>query len=73
MKRTVRVEIMLPKEFPDDMDDWEINFLLNESGWCWSNLIEELERYDVEHGCLCNICQGRVVPIGGLDGKRQHK
>lgn len=54
-KRTVRFEIMLPMEFAGDKDDWEINFQLNESSWCMSNLIELLEEYDREHGCICNI------------------
>ena len=72
-KRTVRFEIMLPMEFPDDMNDWEINFLLNESSWCMSNVIEILQAYDEEHGCICNICEGRVVPLSGLPGGREHK
>ena len=71
-KRTVRFEIMLPMEFPSDMKDWEINFLLNESSWCMSNLIDLLEKYDSEHGCLCNICDARVVPTTGIEGSRQH-
>ena len=73
-KRTVRIQIMLPMEFPDDMDDWEINFKLNESSWCWSNLIELLDAYDTENGCICNICEGRVVPeYNPLPGNRNHE
>lgn len=71
--RTVRFEILLPMEFPDDMDDWKINFKLNESSWCMSNLIDLLEEYDREKGCLCNIATARVVPNNPLPGNRVHE
>lgn len=71
-KRTVRFEILLPMEFVDDMDDWDINFKLNDSSWCMSNLIDLLEKYDREHGCLCNICTARVVPDTPIPGERTH-
>ena len=62
---------MLPMEFPSHMDDWDINFLLNESSWCMSNLIEMLLEYEREHGCICNICEAHVVPDGFyLNGKK---
>lgn len=64
MKRTVKVEILLPMEFRDDMDDEAINFYLNDSSWCASNIIELLEEYDENIGCLCNICQFEVLPNG---------
>ena len=63
---------MLPMEFVDDMDDWEINYQLNESSWCMSNLIELLTEYDINHDCLCHICKARVVPDEPLPGKRTH-
>ena len=50
MKRSVRFEIILPMEFPDHLDDWDINFSLNESSWCMSNLIDMLQEYEREHG-----------------------
>lgn len=60
MKRTVRFTIDLPMEFPDGWDDRLINFHLNESSWCCSNLIPLLDEYDEEHGCICGICKGEV-------------
>lgn len=60
-KRTVRIEVDLPMEFPKEWDDKQINFHLNESSWCFSNIIEILEKYDEEHGCLCSICKGKVL------------
>lgn len=62
--RIVRFEIMIPMEFPAHMDDWDINFSLNESSWCMSNLIDMLHEYEQEHGCICNICTAHVVPDG---------
>lgn len=70
--RIVRFEVLLPMQFPRDQDDWEINFRLNESSWCMSNLIELLEEYDREHGCLCHICTARVVPNDPVPGCRTH-
>ena len=74
-KRVVRFEIMLPMEFPDDMDDWSINWSLNEGSWCMSNIIDMLEKYDAENGCICNICVGRVVPEATdvLPGNHSHE
>ena len=59
-KRTVRIEIDLPMEFPKEWDDKLINFHLNESSWCFSNIIEMLEEYEKQHGCICRICKGKV-------------
>ena len=38
-----------------------IEFHLNESSWCCSNLIKELKKYDEENGCICSICEAKVV------------
>lgn len=62
-KRVVKIQIDLPVEFPEDWDDKLINFYLNESSWCMSNIIELLEQYDKEHGCLCRICKGEVYDL----------
>lgn len=53
--------INLPMEFPERWDDNMIRFHLNESSWCCSNLIDLLEKYDEEHGCICGICKADVV------------
>lgn len=60
---TVRWTINLPMEFPEDWDKRMIEFHFNESSWCCSNLIELLEKYDEEHGCLCGICEAEVAEI----------
>lgn len=61
MKKTVRFTIDLPMEFPDEWDSHMINFYINESSWCCSNLIDLLDKYDEEHGCICSICKGEVL------------
>lgn len=57
---TVHWTINLPMEFPEDWDKHMIEFHLNDSSWCCSNLIEMLEEYDKEHGCICGICRAEV-------------
>jgi hypothetical protein len=58
--KTIRWEIKLPMEFPNDWDDEMIEFHLNESSWCCSNLINLLSEYDKENGCICSICKAEV-------------
>ena len=48
-------------DFPSDWDDDMIEFHLNESSWCCSNLISELEKYDEKNGCICSICEAKVI------------
>ena len=58
---TVQFTIDLPMKFPADFTNHDIEFFVNESSWCHSNIIELLEQYDEEHGCLCHICRGKVL------------
>lgn len=60
-KRTVKITINLPMEFPDEWDDELINFYLNDSSWCFDNLLPLLEEYSEKHGCICGICKGEVL------------
>lgn len=60
--RKVRITIDLPMEFPEEWGDEAINFHLNGSSWCWSNLLNLLYNYASANGCLCNICEGEVLP-----------
>ena len=56
-----------PMDFPSDWGDDMIEFHLNESSWCCSNLISELEKYDKKNGCICDICEAKVAEkIGGV-------
>lgn len=65
--KTIQWTINLPMDFPSDWDDDMIEFHLNESSWCCSNLISELEKYDEKNGCICGICEVKVAEkIGGV-------
>ena len=65
--KTIQWTINLSMDFPSDWDDDMIEFHLNESNWCCSNLISELEKYDEKNGCICGICEAKVAEkIGGM-------
>ena len=64
--RLVEITIKLPMNFPVDWSDEDINFFLNDSSWCFDNIIRELENYSKENGCICNICEGKVLPAETL-------
>ena len=59
--KVIQWTINLPMDFPSDWDDDMIEFHLNESSWCCSNLISELEKYDEKNGCICGICEAKVA------------
>ena len=44
-----------------------IEFYLNDSSWCCDNLIEELQKYSKENGCICEICTATCVENKGSD------
>ena len=60
-ERIIRITIDLPMKFSTDWDDNLIEFHLNESSWCFDNLIDQLEQYSEEHGCICKICSAKVL------------
>ena len=57
----IKWTINLPMEFPEDWDAHMIEFHLNDSSWCCSNLIDALDKYSDAHGCICGICKAEVV------------
>ena len=63
-QRTVTVEmtIRFPISVPEDWDEEAINFHRNESTWCASNVIPELEREAKrQNGCLCQDVDFRYL------------
>lgn len=62
-KRKVKIKyaITLDEEVPLDWDNSMEELQRNESSWCASNLLDMLNKYDVEHGCICNIVKAEVV------------
>ena len=60
-RRTIRITIDLPMEFPASWDNDMIEFHLNNGCNCCDNLIDELSRYSEEHGCICPITKCKVI------------
>ena len=58
---TIRWSVDLPMKFPIDWTDEEIEFYLNESSYCRSNLIDLLNKYEEEHTCICNISKAEIL------------
>lgn len=62
-KRTVvvKMEIEIVLDVPEDWDENFINFHKNESSWCASNIISELQRMDEKTGCLCEFTEFKYL------------
>lgn len=60
-KKTIRITIDLPMEFPEGWNDEMIEFHLNESCYCCDNLIDELCEYSEKNGCICGITKCKVI------------
>lgn len=60
-EKIIEFTIRLPMDYPEDWDDDMIEFHLNESSWCMDNIIDELKKYSETYGCICGICEGRVI------------
>ena len=48
VKMTVEYEIEVPNHWDGD----RVEFHRNEGTWCGSNVLQELEKLEKEHGCL---------------------
>ena len=54
----VRMTVEFDKDFPADWSDDLIGFSLNESSWCASNVIEEI---DAIEPCLCAATKFELI------------
>ena len=61
MKKTIRIIINLPMDFPEEWDDEMIEFHLNESSYCCNNIIRDLGKYTEKNGCICSITHCKVI------------
>lgn len=61
MKKTIRIIIDLPMNFPEEWNNDMIEFYLNESSYCCDNLIDELNKYSKKEGCICSITECKVI------------
>ena len=59
--KIIRITIDLPMSFPEDWDNEMIEFHLNESSYCCDNIINELDKYSENNGCICNITECKVI------------
>lgn len=61
--KKVRIQwtIELPMDVPEEWDKEMIEFYFNESSWCCSNIIDDLQQYDKDHGCICGICKAEFL------------
>jgi hypothetical protein len=49
-------------DVPESWDEGSINFRFNESSWCASNLLDELQRREENTGmCLCMITDAKYI------------
>lgn len=62
--KLIQWQINLPMDFPANWTDEQILFYLNNSSWCCDNLIEELQKYSKEHGCICDITKAQILIRG---------
>ncbi len=60
-KVKVRVTIEYDIEVPIFWDKDNIEFARNESSWCASNLIQELEELEKTTGCLCPVAVYELI------------
>lgn len=60
MKKNIKWTINLDMDFPNDWNDDDILFYLNESSWCADNLIVLLDNYSKQNGCICEICSAEI-------------
>lgn len=61
-KRVVLCKILIPMEFPSSWSDGDIEFYLNDSGWCASSILDILDKVtDGGEKCICNDFKGYPV------------
>lgn len=60
-KVRIKWTIELPMDVPEEWDKEMIEFYFNESSWCCSNIIDDLQQYDKDHGCICGICEAEFL------------
>ena len=59
--KNIQIKICLPMDFPLEWTNSDIEFYLNESSYCCNNLIQLLQNYSKEYGCICCITECKVI------------
>lgn len=61
MIKEITVSITIPMRFPDEWNDKDIDFYLNENSWCFRDWLDQLNEYAKEHdGCMCSLCEVKI-------------
>lgn len=67
IRRTVKVHMAIEfeREEPFSFGKELIEFGMNESSWCQSNILDELKRYAEkrQNGCMCGMCTFVVLEM----------
>lgn len=59
--KNIEIKINLPMDFPQDWGKEQIEFYLNDGSYCCDNLLDLLQQYSEQHGCICEITECRVI------------
>ena len=57
----VEVTMRLVRRVPEDWDANMIEFHMNDSSWCASNFIGEIQSVNTKERCLCDRTEGKFV------------
>lgn len=50
-------------DIPNNWDESDVLFHRNESTWCSSNMLKELQNVENKNGCLCSTVSCEAVKI----------
>ncbi len=72
--RTIVVDVTfrLVRKVPEDWDEHDINFHMNDSSWCASNILGEIESVDLEDRCLCDRFSGTYVGEASVEDEERY-
>lgn len=62
----VDIKIRMVRKVPEDWDQSSIEFHMNDSSWCFDNIIDEINDLSERCGCLCSYAEGYYVGEAGL-------
>lgn len=67
----VRFTVEMVREVPEDWNRDSLEFHLNESSWCASNLIGDMEKIDTDAHCLCSNVTGEYLREATEDDEKR--
>lgn len=72
--KTVVVDftIRLVREVPDFWDGDRVEFHANDSSWCSSNIVSEIESIDTEDRCLCDRTTAKFIRDATIEDEERY-